>query len=168
MLGDQFRIFDPNQSIYILEGSGSFWIGQNEIAGLFHHVSRHLSDRPKTYGIAFNSVGIRYLRKFDVSDRTSVAVTGTLAKVIAKADVDYTWKAGFAVTVRHARQTSRGCVRARVGRHVHRRSGAQGPQRAARRPIRGRRPVRRRAAARSSCLPASNTVSTRIRTTTCR
>lgn len=101
VLGTEYRIFDPNQSIYILEGSGSFWLGKNEIAGVFHHISRHLSDRPKNYGIAFNSVGIRYLRLFDVGGGTSVAVSGRLAKVIAKADVDYTWESGFAVTLRH-------------------------------------------------------------------
>jgi len=102
LLGNQFRIFDPNQSIYILEGSGSVWAGKNEIAGVFHHISRHLSDRPKNYGIAFNSLGIRYLRLFDVGGGNSVAVSGRLAKVIAKADLDYTWESEFAVTVRHA------------------------------------------------------------------
>ena len=49
VVGDELRAFDPNQSIYTLESSASAWIGATEIAAAFHHVSRHLSDRPKPF-----------------------------------------------------------------------------------------------------------------------
>ena len=48
VLGSEFRPFDPNQGNYTLE---AFVVGarraSTEVAGVFHHVSRHLSDRPK-------------------------------------------------------------------------------------------------------------------------
>ena len=47
VLGDEFRAFDPNQGNYTLEASSSARVGDTEIAGVFHHVSRHLSDRPE-------------------------------------------------------------------------------------------------------------------------
>ena len=42
VLGSEFRPFDPNQGIYILEPAGSWFVGRNEVSFVFHHVSRHL------------------------------------------------------------------------------------------------------------------------------
>jgi hypothetical protein len=102
VLGSEFRAFDPNQGIYILETSASGWVGDTEIAGVFHHVSRHISDRPKRYAIAWNVLGARVLRKFDLGAGTSVAVIASGGKIVQHADVDYNWNADFDVTVRHA------------------------------------------------------------------
>src|SRR5690349_7486633 len=49
--GDELRPFDPNQGNYPLEGSASFRIEGFEFSGVFHHESRHLSDRPKRFSI---------------------------------------------------------------------------------------------------------------------
>ena len=49
VLGDQLRPFDPNQGNYTLEASSSVPWGKTEIVGFFHHVSRHLGDRPKVF-----------------------------------------------------------------------------------------------------------------------
>ena len=58
VMGSEFRPFDPNQGNYILEASLS---GRSsaatEAAVIFHHVSRHLSDRPKTFAVAWNLLG---------------------------------------------------------------------------------------------------------------
>ena len=70
VLGDQFRAFDPNQGNYILEASSSARAGQTEIVGVFHHVSRHLSDRPKLFAIAWNTFGARVLRSWSVGGTT--------------------------------------------------------------------------------------------------
>ena len=74
VLGSELRPFDPNQGNYILEPAFSWFVGKNELSFVFHHVSRHLSDRPKTYAIAMNEIEGRYLRKFEVAPHTSVSV----------------------------------------------------------------------------------------------
>jgi len=51
MLGDELRPFDPNQGNYVLESSASLRIRGVEVAGVFHHESRHLSDRSKKFSI---------------------------------------------------------------------------------------------------------------------
>jgi hypothetical protein len=102
VLGSEFRAFDPNQGIYILETSASAWAGQTEIAGVFHHVSRHISDRPKRYAIAWNILGARVLRKVDLGGLASVAVIVGGGKVVQHADVDYEWNTNADIVMRHA------------------------------------------------------------------
>jgi len=101
VLGSEFRAFDPNQGNYVLETSASAWAGDNEIAGVFHHVSRHISDRPKRYAIAWNVLGARFLRKIDVGGGTTVAVIAGAGRIVQHADVDYEWNADVDVIVRH-------------------------------------------------------------------
>ena len=62
IVGEEFRRFDPNQGNYILDVSSSLRRGALELAVVFHHVSRHLSDRPKTFHIDWNMVGIQAVR----------------------------------------------------------------------------------------------------------
>jgi hypothetical protein len=102
VMGSEYRAFDPNQSIYILETSASGWAGDNEIAGVFHHVSRHISDRPKRYAIAWNVLGARLMRKVDLGGDTSVAVRAGVGRIVQHADVDYRWNADIDVTARHS------------------------------------------------------------------
>ena len=45
VLGDELQLFDPNQASYTLEVSVSARLRGTELAGVLHHVSRHLSDR---------------------------------------------------------------------------------------------------------------------------
>jgi hypothetical protein len=101
VLGSEFRPFDPNQGIYILEPAGSWFVGDNELSFVFHHVSRHLSDRPKTYAIAYNAALGRYLRKFILPDHTSLAVRASAGRITQKAQVDYTWTIDWDVVARH-------------------------------------------------------------------
>jgi len=95
-MGSQLRPFDPVQGNYVLEPAASWFAGKNEFAFVFHHVSRHLSDRIKLYAIAFNIAEGRYLRKFDV-DGTTIAVRATLGHITQHSDVDYTWAADWDV-----------------------------------------------------------------------
>jgi hypothetical protein len=101
VLGTEHQPFDPNQSLYILEGSASAWAGQNELAVTFHHVSRHLGDRAKAYAIAWNILGGRILRAADLGNGTHVAVRAGAGRVVQHADVDYRWNADFDATLRH-------------------------------------------------------------------
>jgi hypothetical protein len=92
VLGDQFRLFDPNQGNYTLEVSSSFRAGGTEFAGVLHHVSRHLSDRANRLAIAMNVAEARVLRQIDVG-QTTLALRADGGPVIAHAYVDYTWMA---------------------------------------------------------------------------
>ena len=92
ILGDQLRPFDPNQGNYLLEVSSSGRIGSTEIFGVFHHESRHLSDRPKIAAIAWNVAQVRVLRRFKVAG-TTIDLRGDAGKIVQHAIVDYAWTA---------------------------------------------------------------------------
>src|SRR6476620_3926775 len=62
VLGNQFRNFDPNQGNYLLDSSLSLREHGTEAAALFHHTSRHLSDRFKRAPVAWNMFGVRVQR----------------------------------------------------------------------------------------------------------
>ena len=107
VLGNGFRRFDPNQGNYTLEGSGSIRAGRTEVAVVFHHVSRHLGDRPKAFAIAWNVTGVRALRRFETRGYT-IDAQGVLAGIVQRSFVDYRWTGNTDVVVRRT-------VNARVG-----------------------------------------------------
>lgn len=90
VLGDELQPFDPNQSLYTLEASSSLRVGGVELAGVFTHVSRHLSDRAKTGPIAWNTLRGRALQR-------SQLLAGVLdlradgGAVVDRSFVDYRW-----------------------------------------------------------------------------
>ncbi|HEY2907133.1 MAG TPA: hypothetical protein VGJ29_14620 [Vicinamibacterales bacterium] len=99
VLGDEFRPFDPNQGNYTLEASSSARVGETEIAVAFHHVSRHLSDRPKRFAIAWNILGVRVLRRVTINGFTIDGVA-TAGKVVQNSFVDYTWAGDLDLMIR--------------------------------------------------------------------
>jgi hypothetical protein len=101
VLGSEFQPFDPNQGNYTLEGSGSARLGPNaELVGIFHHVSRHLSDRAKSHlPVAYNELGARYLQRVGVGGST-VDVDLEGGRTVERAYVDYTWLADLNVLAR--------------------------------------------------------------------
>jgi hypothetical protein len=101
VLGDELRIFDPNQGNYILETSASVWAGRTEFAGVFHHVSRHLGDRPKDFAIAWNVAGVRVLRQIKVNNTTLLIRAGAGRVIQHSGGIDYRSTADFDVSVRH-------------------------------------------------------------------
>ena len=111
VLGDEFRPFDPNQAYYTLEASGSYRMGATELAGVFHHVSRHLSDRPKQFSVAWNVLGARVLRRVSVAGITIDARVDA-GWAIRHSYADYTWTGDLDVIVRRA-------VSPRVGVFAH-------------------------------------------------
>lgn len=90
--GDEFRAFDANQGNYILGGrlSGRLPHGV-EVAGVFHHLSRHLSDRPKRQAVDWNMVGARVSRPFAVGP-LAVEPRVDIRKVVQRTYVDYEWE----------------------------------------------------------------------------
>ena len=99
ILGSEFRAFDPNQGNYILEGSLSVRAGAVEAAGVFHHVSRHLSDRPKRNAVDWNMVGGR-IRGGGRHERFEYEARADLRGVIQHTFVDYRWELDSAVSTR--------------------------------------------------------------------
>jgi hypothetical protein len=101
VMGNELRSFDPNQGNYTFDGSTSWRVGGTELAGVFHHLSRHLSDRSKVEAVAFNSLEGRVQRRFE-RGRTSLDVRGGLGKVVEHAFLDYSWRAYGDLTARHS------------------------------------------------------------------
>ena len=92
VMGHQLRTFDPNQGNYTFEGSSSVRAGGTEIAGVFHHLSRHLSDRANATSISFNAVGGRVLRHIEFH-KAGIDLRGDLEKGIEHEFLDYSWTA---------------------------------------------------------------------------
>jgi hypothetical protein len=99
VLGNELRAFDPNQGNYILELSASYRLRHAEVAAIFHHVSRHLSDRPKVFPIAWNVLGARVLRRVTIRNVT-LDVVADLGGTTQRAHVDYRWAANADVVAR--------------------------------------------------------------------
>jgi hypothetical protein len=91
ILGDELRHFDPNQGNYIQSGSLSFRTNGVELAGVFYHQSRHLSDRPNRVAVAWNMLGGRALKSF-TAGRTRVQARVDLRGAVQKSFVDYDWE----------------------------------------------------------------------------
>jgi hypothetical protein len=99
VLGDEVRRFDPNQGTYLLDLSTSLRGRGVEVAALFHHTSRHLSDRFKRDPVDWNMLGAsvrRDLRRGSMQVRAQGNVLATLLK----SNVDYNWEANGSVQVR--------------------------------------------------------------------
>jgi hypothetical protein len=99
VLGEELRPFDPRQALYVLEASSSYRAGRTEIAGVFHHVSRHLSDRPKAFPIAWNVLGGRVLRRFEAGN-TTVDARVEAGGLVQHSFVDYTWTGSVDLLIR--------------------------------------------------------------------
>jgi hypothetical protein len=91
VMGQQIRIFDPNQGNYILAGSTSARVRGLEVAGVFYHQSRHLSDRVKIPAVAWNMLGVRVLHE-DTAGRTQWRASADARRTVAHAFIDYTWE----------------------------------------------------------------------------
>lgn len=99
VMGNERQPFDPNQGNYTLEVASSARARGAEIALVFHHVSRHLGDREKTFGIAWNVLGVRALGRLTVKN-TAMDLQADLGRVTQHAFVDYGWTAGTTVVAR--------------------------------------------------------------------
>jgi hypothetical protein len=101
VMGSEYRPFDPNQGNYTLEGFVSARVAPDtEVAGIFHHVSRHLSDRPKAFAVAYNEIGGRLMRHQSFGTTTlDIDVEG--GRAVQHSYVDYTWLGELQLMVRH-------------------------------------------------------------------
>jgi hypothetical protein len=91
VLGDEYRLFDPNQGNYTLEAFASGRVGAaTEVVGMFHHVSRHLSDRPKRGAISWNLLGARVLHRLEAGKAT-IDLDLEVGRIVQHSYVDYAW-----------------------------------------------------------------------------
>jgi hypothetical protein len=101
VMGSEYRPFDPNQANYTLEGFISARVAPDtEVAGIFHHVSRHLSDRPKPFAVAYNEVGARVMRR-QTFGATTLDIDLEGGRAVQHSYVDYTWLGELQLLVRH-------------------------------------------------------------------
>ena len=91
MLGEEFRAFDPNQGNYILGARVSARLPGVEAAVVFHHQSRHLSDREKEMPVDWNMLGARLMREFTVKGAVLEA-RADIRGVVQRSFVDYEWE----------------------------------------------------------------------------
>lgn len=89
--GEQFRRFDVNQSNYVLEGALLFRVAGLELGPVWHHVSRHLSDRPKRFPIDWNMISVR-VRGDHRSERLGREWRADARATVTNAFVDYQWE----------------------------------------------------------------------------
>jgi len=100
VLGDELRPFDPNQGMYTLEGSFSARLRDStELVGIFHHVSRHLSDRPKSFAIAWNEIGARIVHRVSVGT-TTIDADLEGGRAVQHSSIDYRWLGEAHVLIR--------------------------------------------------------------------
>jgi hypothetical protein len=99
VLGEELRAFDPNHGNYVLEASASARIDSFELVAVFHHVSRHLSDRPKERPVDWNMLGARGLKTWQRGPTRVLARAGLLG-VVQKSAVDYRWELDTGIDAR--------------------------------------------------------------------
>jgi hypothetical protein len=91
LAGEEFRRFDVNQGNYLLEGAMSLRRPPVELAIVWHHVSRHVSDRPKRFPIDWNQLAGRVMATLTMAD-TTIHWETDVRVTVTKAYVDYTWE----------------------------------------------------------------------------
>jgi hypothetical protein len=100
VMGSEFRAFDPNQGNYLLAVASSARVGPVELFGMFHHISRHLSDRPKRLAIAWNDIDAEALGRISTHG-TTIDLRAIVGKIVAQAFVDYSWTGNLDILARH-------------------------------------------------------------------
>ncbi len=99
VLGDQLRTFDPNQGNYTLDLSASVRRGSAETAFVFHHLSRHLSDRAKAFPIDWNMLGVRFSYEW-ARATTRVQLDARTLWTLSRSFVDYRAEVGAGARAR--------------------------------------------------------------------
>jgi hypothetical protein len=116
VLGHELQPFDPRQGNYNIDLLSTLRYRGTEIGLLFHHVSRHLGDRTKKFGIAWNDLGA-------VASRTARQgpwlwqTRGMALATVARSFVDYRADLGGDVAVRRT-LTARLSVIGAAGMHA--------------------------------------------------
>ena len=117
ILGEELQVFDPNQGNYTLQGVLSARVKRVEAGLVFHHLSRHLSDRAKTQPVDWNMLGGRLSQVF-LANGIFIDVQGDLRWTIQHSFVDYTWELDTHVRVDRLLRPGVGVLAAGGFRHL--------------------------------------------------
>jgi hypothetical protein len=102
VMGNERHTFDLNQGLYILEFALAQRIGSSfELGGVFHHTSRHLSDRAKPGSVSWNMLAVRATGRWAVG-RSVIDSQIALAHVQMPHFVDYHWTTDASLAIRSA------------------------------------------------------------------
>jgi hypothetical protein len=85
IVGNERRAFDANQANYHLELGVSTRRRGVELSPFFHHVSRHMVDRPKPQAVDWNVLGVRLSRRLEGALPTRLTLAAghtTLASLV--------------------------------------------------------------------------------------
>jgi hypothetical protein len=92
ILGRERRPFDANQVGYHLETGLKIAAGPCLVVPFFHHVSRHLVDRPKTQLVDWNLLGIRIAGQFHPSFTGPGRYSASVGHTVEWRTVGYQWE----------------------------------------------------------------------------
>lgn len=101
VLGDELQPFDPRQGNYTIDTLGAIRHGRLEVGLLLHHVSRHLGDRTKDFGVAWNDLGV-VVTHAGTEGPWRWQARGLLARAVLHDYVDYRGDAGADVVIHRA------------------------------------------------------------------
>jgi hypothetical protein len=101
VMGSERRAFDLNQANIVFETSASYRVGAIDIAGVLHHVSRHVVDREFDRVPAWHTVGARIARAL-VTPKSAVDFSAEYGRVVQHTFVDYTWTSQLTLRVDRA------------------------------------------------------------------
>jgi len=88
MIGNERRDIDPTQNNYTIDMSVFVRLPRGEIGTTFHHVSRHLSDRENALAVAWNSLGVTYMDRFQIGS-IELEISGRALRKVLNSGVDY-------------------------------------------------------------------------------
>jgi hypothetical protein len=100
VLGNDLQPFDPNQAYYTFDVSGSYRLRRTELSASLRHVSRHLGDRPKAFGVDWNTLGARIGQRMD-NGRLDLSARASVGRVFKSSFVDYEWMLGGEMMTRY-------------------------------------------------------------------
>jgi hypothetical protein len=95
ILGSGLRPFEATQANYHLELGIAHRRGSVGIAVFFHHVSRHLVDRPKVQAVDWNVLGVRVSRRFPRALGVPARVEVGVGHTTLASYVGYRWELTF-------------------------------------------------------------------------
>jgi hypothetical protein len=92
VIGHERRPWDPNQANYHLEAGARVRAGQHLLIPFFHHVSRHVVDRPLSEDVVWNLLGLRAVGSLPKSLPFHGRYAASAAHTVQWSHVGYEWE----------------------------------------------------------------------------
>ena len=92
VIGREKRTFDANQAAYHVELGARARVGRHVIGPFFHHVSRHVVDRPKTDAVDWNIVGLRAAGPLPDGFPVPGRYAASVGQAVQRSTIGYRWE----------------------------------------------------------------------------